>query len=146
MKFLLFPTLLILLISCGPTNSQTPWPDIEKRLVEINEKYEYSQITIQEIPASEKEKLMSLSPEELERTLAEIDKQQAADHARVKAISDKQKAKVEAFEQIVLPLIDAAKSREEFHRIVLEHQQYCNEEMIAEAKAWLAANTPQPQN
>lgn len=146
MKTLLLSVLVLFMMSCNLVVAQTNWEDIEIRLVEINERYKHSQITIDAIPQSEKEKLMRLSPEELERFLVKIDRQQAADHARIKALSEGQKAKFEAFEQIVLPLIEQSESTEEFHRIVLKYQQYCNEEMVEQSKAWLAENAPELLN
>lgn len=122
-------------------HSQLAWPDIENRLLDLNAKYPYSQIDIKNIPDLEKGKFMMMTPEEFEIAFAEIEVRQQVDNERVEQWNLAQKQKAEYFAEHINPQLIAAKSVEEFHRLVLVHRQYCSATMVETAEAWLAAHS-----
>ena len=131
---------LSLFLGCQQFQHQRTWEEVESRLAEINRRYERSQFDIENIAESEKEKLLRLDPEEFERVLQDLRRQQAADNARLEELYEAQVEKVRLFEEVVEPLLGQAKSKEEYHRIVVEYADYCDEYMVESSRTWLKLN------
>lgn len=141
---MIFYLLLVLAISACQSNTQQAedqsWEDIVEKINTMNDQFQYASIPVEEFAEEDKKKLLAASEEELAVLLQQMRDKLVATNQESKQFSDDQREKAEAFLNIVDPLLAEAESTEAYHRIVLEYQQYCQPDMVAQSREWIKTN------
>lgn len=146
MKYFFLLTLTCLLIGCDTSaQTTTTWPEIETRLEQLNSKYRFSQVDVANIPQGERQKLLEMTKEELDRFFDDLEQQQAEDNERLSALGTAQEERATYFEQQILPKLMEAESKEKYHQIILDNQEYCSPDMVDRAKKWFVEKAGDPK-